>query len=132
MPSLIVVAGPNEGDYYPLGTRTIVVGRQEGCPIQVVDDRVSRRHIQIRFEADVSDPAADGTPGRYHLLDMKSQNGTLVNGRKIESEVVLQDEDEVEIGASRLVFTTRSFPDRSSAFDHYRQRGERGRPTIGP
>lgn len=132
MPSIIVVAGPNEGDYYPLGTRTIVVGRQEGCPVQVVDDRVSRKHIQIRFEPDPGAPAEGESAGRYHLLDMKSQNGTYVNGRKLESEVVLQDEDEIEIGASRIVFTTTAFPDRASAFDHFRRRGERGRPTIGP
>jgi pSer/pThr/pTyr-binding forkhead associated (FHA) protein len=131
MPSIIVVAGPNEGDYYPLGTRTIVVGRQEGCPVQVVDDRVSRKHIQIRFEPEQG--AAGGeAAGSYHLLDMKSQNGTFVNGRKIDSEVVLQDEDEIEIGGSRIVFSTTAFPDRSSAFDHFRRRGERGRPTIGP
>src|SRR5690606_7288479 len=85
MPSLIVVAGPNEGDYYPLGKRTIVIGRQEGCPVQIVDDRVSRRHVQIRCEEGA------GEEGRYHLLDMKSQNGTFVNGRRIEAEVVLED-----------------------------------------
>ena len=27
MASIIVVSGPNEGDYYPLGRRTMVIGR---------------------------------------------------------------------------------------------------------
>src|SRR5262245_65497865 len=86
MASIIVVSGPNEGDYYPLGTRTMVVGRDEGCPIQITDDRASRKHFQVRF-----DPAT----GKYHGLDMKSANGTWINGRKVESDTALEDNDEI-------------------------------------
>ena len=121
MPSIIVVSGPNEGDYYPLGHRTMVVGRDEGCPIQITDDRASRKHFQIRY---------DEKDKQYHGLDMKSANGTWINGRKVESDVALEDNDEIMVGTSKLVFTLQDFPDRESALKNWKERGQRIRPTI--
>ena len=120
MASLLVVSGPNEGDYYPIGNRTLVIGRDEGCPVQLTDDRTSRKHLQIRCAGE----------GRFILLDMKSANGTWLNGRQIEAEIELEDNDEIAAGDSKLVFTRQDFPDRESALTHYKQRGQRGRPTI--
>ncbi len=119
MASLIVVTGPNEGAYYPLGKRTIVIGRDEACPVQITDDRVSRRHVQIRADGD-----------GYVVLDMNSANGTWINGRKVDGEIELDDNDEIEIGASKIVYTTMDFDDRESAFNHWKQRGQRSKPTI--
>jgi pSer/pThr/pTyr-binding forkhead associated (FHA) protein len=119
MASLTVVSGPNEGDYYPLGNRTMVIGRQESCPIQVADDRVSRKHLQVR---------ADG--GKHFALDMNSANGVFINGRKLESEIELAEGDELSLGSSKLAYSLRDFPDRESALEHYKQRGQRSRPTI--
>ncbi len=121
MASILVVTGPNQGDYYPLGHRTIVVGRDEGCPIQIVDERVSRKHVQIRF---------DQADDRYHALDMKSGNGTLVNDRRISEAVSLADGDVIAIGVSELMFMAVDFPDRETAFEHYRKRGERTKSTV--
>lgn len=120
MASLIVVSGPNEGAYYPLGSATLVIGRGETCPIQITDDLVSRKHLQIRREGD-----------GYVALDMKSSNGTLINGRQVAGDIGLQDEDQIQIGNSKLVFSSQDFADRKSAFNHYKERGQRGRPTIG-
>ncbi len=121
MASILVVTGPNQGDYYPLGNRTIVVGRDEGCPIQIVDERVSRKHVQIRF---------DQADGRYRALDMKSGNGTVVNDRRISEAVNLADGDVIAIGVSELMFMAVDFPDRETAFEHYRKRGERTKSTV--
>ena len=52
MASIIVVTGSNKGDYYPLGHRTTVIGRDEALPIQILDPKVSRKHMQIRYDAD--------------------------------------------------------------------------------
>lgn len=121
MPSLIIVAGPNEGDYYPLGHRTMVAGRGENCPIQIVDDLVSRRHLQVRY---------DDSDHQYHALDMKSANGVFVNGRQLTAESILADGDVIELGNSKMMFTLAEFEDRESALNHYKQRGERGRSTL--
>ena len=121
MPSLTIVSGPNSGDYYPVGVRTLVIGRDEGCSAQVVDDKVSRKHVQIRHDN-----------GRYILTDMKSANGTLINERKVSGEIPLADGDEISIGASKLLFSTQDFKDRESAVAHWKQRGQRGKPTLLP
>ncbi len=78
MASVIVMTVSQKGNYYPLGYRTNVIGRVESNPIQILDERVSRKHLQISFEQ-----------GRqnYYALDMKSKHGVLINGRKIESEM---------------------------------------------
>ncbi len=123
MSSITIVAGPSTGDYYPLAKRTLIVGRDEAIPVQLKDELVSRKHIQIRFVE--QDGAAS-----YVLLDMNSANGTLVNGRRISEELTLQDNDVIEIGKSKLMFSTADFPDRESALNHYKARGERGKSTL--
>ena len=121
MASITIVSGPNEGDYYPLGSRTVVIGRDEACPVQIVDTRASRKHLQVRF---------DEATKQHIALDMKSTNGTLFNGRAVTGDVPLKDGDEMLIGSSKLVYSTADFANKESALSHYKQRGERGRNTI--
>jgi pSer/pThr/pTyr-binding forkhead associated (FHA) protein len=121
MASVLVVSGPSEGLYYPLGKRTIVVGRDESATMQIVDDRVSRKHVQFRF---------DEASAAYFVLDMKSSNGTFVNGRPLLTDLKLADGDEIQIGNSKLVFTTGDFADGQSALEAFKQRGQKARSTI--
>jgi pSer/pThr/pTyr-binding forkhead associated (FHA) protein len=124
MASLIVTSGQREGDYYPLGRRTNVIGRDEALPIQILDNMVSRKHLQIRFDA---------TANKYFAFDMKSRNGVYVNNRKIEGEVLLKDGDVILIGLTSLLFTDQDFKDKESALQHYKKAGERMRvTTYGP
>ena len=88
MGSLIVTSGRQEGDYYPLGHRTNVVGRDEALFIQILDHMVSRTHLQIRY---------DQNTNHYFAFDMKSRNGVYVNNRKIEGETPLKDGDVILI-----------------------------------
>ncbi|GJQ28576.1 MAG: hypothetical protein HBSAPP03_04600 [Phycisphaerae bacterium] len=121
MASILVVSGPSEGQYLPLGKRVSVIGRDEGCAMQVLDDRVSRKHVQIRF---------DDARNAYVAFDMKSANGLYINGRRIEGECDLVDNDEIQIGNSKITFMTSEFPDKLSAMNAYKQRGQKMRPTI--
>ncbi|KPK38201.1 MAG: hypothetical protein AMJ65_13220 [Phycisphaerae bacterium SG8_4] len=68
MASIIVMSGAQKGDYYPLGRRTNVVGRDEGAPIQILDEHISRKHMQIRFDSDKN---------QYCALDSSSRRRTL-------------------------------------------------------
>ncbi|MEX2195694.1 MAG: ATP-binding cassette domain-containing protein [Thermoleophilaceae bacterium] len=75
-------------------TTSITIGRapDNGC---VVDDLLaSRHHARMTLRHD----------GRWELVDLDSDNGTFVNGRRIES-VILEDLDVVTVGhhAFRLV-----------------------------
>ena len=121
MASIIVMTGTQKGNYYPLGHRTNVVGRDEGLLIQILDEHVSRKHMQIRFDKD---------NGQYYALDMKSKHGVFINGSKTDNETALADCDQIHIGQTDLLFTEKDFPDGESALSYYKKVGERIRPTI--
>jgi pSer/pThr/pTyr-binding forkhead associated (FHA) protein len=121
MASLIVLDGSQKDSYYPLGHRTNVVGRDEALMIQILDDRVSRKHLQIRYDKDKD---------VYHALDMSSKHGVFINGNKIKDEMRLVDGDNITIGGITLWFTVDDFPDKESALSHYKKVGERSRPTY--
>lgn len=121
MASLIVVSGSNQGDYYPLGHRPNVIGRDEAVPIQIVDPNVSRKHMQVRF---------DEGENKYYAIDMSSKHGVFVNGKKIDSEIALTDNDYIGVGQTTLLFTLKDFEDRENALSHFKKVGERKHPTI--
>ena len=121
MASIIVMTGAQKGNYYPLGHRTNVVGRDEGLLIQILDEHVSRKHMQILFDKD---------KGQYYALDMKSKHGVFINSSKINNETVLADCDQIHIGQTDLLFTEKDFADGESALSYYKQVGERIRPTM--
>ncbi len=121
MASLIVTAGPGADSYYPLGRRTMVVGRDEGLPVQLLDPHVSRKHFQIHYRE---------STGLFYLLDMKSRHGTYVNGRKVDGETPLCNNDVITVGGTTLLFTTRDFPDRQSALAYRKKTGEREETTY--
>jgi pSer/pThr/pTyr-binding forkhead associated (FHA) protein len=121
MASLIVLNGPQKDNYYPLGRRTNVIGRDEALMIQILDERVSRKHLQIIYDKDKN---------AYYALDMSSKHGVNINGNKISGEIPLADGDQITIGTTTLWFTAKDFPDRESALSHYKKVGERSRPTY--
>ena len=121
MASIIVMTGAQKGNYYPFGHRTNVVERDEGLLIQILDEHVSRKHMQIGFDKD---------KGQYYALDMKSKHGVFINGSKIDNETVLADCDQIHIGQTDLLFTEKDFADGESALSYYKKVGERVRPTM--
>ncbi|HUT46655.1 MAG TPA: FHA domain-containing protein [Sedimentisphaerales bacterium] len=120
MASLFIISGDRKGSCYPLGHRTNVVGRNEALPIQILDDLVSRKHLQIRY---------DKQQDKHYAVDMKSRHGVFINDRKIAEETALVDGDEILVGQTTLLFTEKDFDDRESALSHFKKVGERMRPT---
>jgi pSer/pThr/pTyr-binding forkhead associated (FHA) protein len=121
MASLIVTGGPGVDSYYPLGRRTMVVGRDEGVPVQLLDPHVSRKHFQIHYREQTD---------LFYLLDMKSRHGTLLNGKRVEGETPLCNDDVIVVGGATLLFTTKDFPDRQSALAYRKKPGEREETTY--
>lgn len=124
MASLLVTNGLSRGDYYPLREAPLTIGRGSDADGQVIDDNVSRRHA--RFEWD--------TQARLHrVVDLESRNGVRVNGQKVEGSALLKDGDEIEIGGTKIRFTSETFQNRESALTHMRERrwfGEDLRGTM--
>ena len=76
----------------PLRGPVTHVGRGFSVDVRLDDQTVSRRHAVI-----VSHP--HGT----RILDDRSANGTMVNGRRVR-EATLHDRDTVELGGVAMVF----------------------------
>lgn len=84
---LVVVRGRSNSTTHRLAAGVTVVGRQDGCQLQIRSSQVSRKHCEL-FERD----------GQLVVKDLGSSNGTFVNGRKVEGEQPLRDGDELSIG----------------------------------
>jgi len=92
MPLLIFKNGPKAGEAYRLGSGVVTAGRAPQNPIQVLDEKASRVHFQIKQVAET-----------YEVTDLKSKNGLFVNGQRV-SCVCLKDWDEVRAGETVLVY----------------------------
>src|SRR5690606_41057446 len=65
----------------------ITVGRVQGNDVILGKGNVSKRHSRIVLK-----------DGRFIVVDLKSTNGTYVNGRKITSPLVVKPGDKIYIG----------------------------------
>lgn len=94
VPFLIAPDGELQGTRWPLVNSTFLIGRGEDCDLVLVDRQVSRHHARINRTAE-----------GYVIEDLSSKNHTHLNGVRIESKVVLQDGDEIQVAlAVRLNF----------------------------
>jgi len=75
---------------YPLTRDTYTVGRHRNNDIVVSDPKVSSFHARF-----------DRTLEGFVLVDLRSRNGSFVNGKRVDA-VVLQNGDEVRLGTARL------------------------------
>ena len=92
MPALLLLTGPSAGRRYEVLTEA-TIGRSPSCEIPLEDDQVSRRHALITLHE-----------GQAHIRDLRSRNGTLVNGERLAGEVVLQPGDRVRVGTTTALF----------------------------
>jgi len=68
-----------------------IVGRAIDSEVWLDDNRLSRQHG--RFE-----PATDGSPNAWSVIDLNSKNGTQIMGSLIKVPSALRDGDEIEFG----------------------------------
>jgi uncharacterized protein (TIGR02996 family) len=71
----------------------VSIGRVHGCDVVLGKSSVSRRHARLVVRDDV-----------FILVDLKSANGTYVNGNRIVAPVVVRASDRVAIGEFTLAF----------------------------
>ena len=83
---------PRDKIYYPLTGLIKQIGRSMDCDIVLSDPQVSRLHARL-------DKNEDG----WVLVDLESQNGTLVNGVKVR-EKILAPGDVIQLGAASLTY----------------------------
>jgi diguanylate cyclase (GGDEF)-like protein len=92
LPTLLVVAGPDVGMRMLL-EKSIDVGRDPEAELPLRDESISWRHVRVEDRGD----------GVWAAVDLKSTNGTLLNGQSC-SDSPLKPGDRVFIGKTILEF----------------------------
>jgi pSer/pThr/pTyr-binding forkhead associated (FHA) protein len=77
---------------FHLSDQPITIGRSPDADIVLLDEKVSRIHCGVRL-----------WDGDYYLKDLKSKNGTFVNGERTEV-AKLRSSDHFRVGSTAFVF----------------------------
>ena len=94
---LMVEGGPNSDQMIPLIGGRNVMGREISADVVDTETGVSRKHAEI----------VETVTG-YLLSDLSSSNGTFVNGKRVETQHLLRDGDEITLGPSKVKFIFKS------------------------
>ena len=89
--SLAVINGPDAGTVYRIEKPRVTVGRT-GSDIPLSDSEISRNHAAVEIR--------DTT---YLVEDLKSTNGTMIEGEKISGLTEIQNHSEFTIGGTTLM-----------------------------
>ncbi len=90
--TLRVLDGADRGRVFADVPTPLTVGREEGNPIQLNDERISRFHLKVQEDQD-----------KMVLTDLQSTNGTKVNGETVQVWV-LRPGDVIAVGRTLLLF----------------------------
>ena len=99
MASLFVIRGRDQGKHFTIESGNYLIGREASSDIHLLDTESSRKHAELRVQSD----------GEIVLVDLKSSNGTEINGQRIDT-ATLRSGDRIEIGSTLLIFTGTSTP----------------------
>ncbi len=98
LPAHLVAISANSGPQdYRLSTSPLRIGRGESNDIVIDEEHVSDRHASVFYEE-----------GQFWIEDLKSTNGTYVNGKRIEDRAALKNEDLIKLGTMILKFRSES------------------------
>jgi pSer/pThr/pTyr-binding forkhead associated (FHA) protein len=93
--TLRVLDGADRGRVFADVATPLTIGREEGNPLQLNDERISRFHLKIQEDQN-----------KIVLTDLQSTNGTKVNGENVQI-CVLRPGDVIAVGRTLLVFGSR-------------------------
>jgi DNA-binding CsgD family transcriptional regulator len=101
VPCLEVLEGRKRGRVFALDrARAYVIGRLPGAEIHIDDPGVSRRHVRLTRRPD----------GSIDVADMRSTNGLVVNGEKLE-RTILSEGDLMSLGPDAVLRLSYRRPD---------------------
>jgi pSer/pThr/pTyr-binding forkhead associated (FHA) protein len=93
--TLRVIDGADRGRVFADTPTPLTIGREEGNPIQLNDERISRFHLKIQEDQ-----------RKIVLTDLQSTNGTKVNGESVQLWV-LRPGDIIAMGRTMLIYGSR-------------------------
>jgi signal transduction histidine kinase/CheY-like chemotaxis protein len=93
---LIAVTGGELGRSFSVGPEGATLGRDQECTLQLAREDISRRHARVYLAGD----------GRWFVEDLKSSNGTLVNG-VIVKRAEIAFGDRIQLGENLMFIFAR-------------------------
>lgn len=102
MATVVVLNGYNKGEWYTIGDRSFVFGRDSKLLAQIKDPCVSRQHMEVR---------KDASDGCYYVVDMDSHNGVFLNSERVFKFKMLHEGDLIQIGHTLMAVTLDVFDD---------------------
>jgi transcriptional regulator with GAF, ATPase, and Fis domain len=95
-PGLVLLYAPNFEQFYSayvFSVAELIIGRDPANPVCVPEQAVSRQHARITY---------DGR--RWLLTDLRSRNGTMLDGQFVQADVELQHLHEIRVGDAIFKF----------------------------
>jgi pSer/pThr/pTyr-binding forkhead associated (FHA) protein len=90
---LVVLAGPNPGEEFPLVGDRLTIGRAEDATVSINHNSVSRLHCEVHALGDA----------RFEIVDKGSSNGVRVNGADLRRGII-EAGDIIELGDVKFKF----------------------------
>jgi len=116
MARIIFQISPDRDQPFNLTKDSLTIGRNNDCDISISHDFVSSRHAQIKKQ---SSPNGD----EWELSDLKSSNGTFVNGIRI-TKSTLSHNDQLRFGTLEARFESEIKPTTTQAIALEKLEGE--------
>lgn len=94
---------------FEVGDKPITIGRSPEADVVILDEKASRIHCGIRL-----------WDGDFYIKDLKSRNGTYVNGERVEV-AKLKPGDRIQVGSVVFSFDQENEPGADTALQEVQQ-----------
>jgi len=105
--SLILLKKDGNKQVFPVRNKATILGRRPDCELYIPLQVVSRRHCQLSQE-----------DNSLKVRDLRSSNGTFLNGQKILDETEVKPGDRLQIGPLTFAIQIDGQPDDVSSPDN--------------
>jgi len=89
---VIAIAGPHTGKMFKLDRAETVLGRSPKVDVQLQDAGISRSHARLQRVGE-----------HVYVEDLKSANGTFLNGERVTVAQQLRDGDKITLGSTTIL-----------------------------
>jgi pSer/pThr/pTyr-binding forkhead associated (FHA) protein len=73
----------------------VEIGRAKDAGVSLPDQEVSREHARLSSH-----------DGVVYVEDLRSRNGTFLNGRRVTEAIEVREGDDIDVGTTRIVVTS--------------------------
>ena len=123
MATLVINDGPVDHRHFALENHPLLmIGRSEECTFQVLDSRVSRKHLQVRLDAET---------GRHQAINYSKSGESYVNGKVISEPTDLSDGDQIRIGDTTMIYSEADRSEAQTAREAWFKKGQELKTWTG-